>query len=178
MFIPVASSAATDAALELRELIDAVNRLDTDGSDATLIDRITELEQLKSVCAAAQARLTHTFAISQQTDGAARKVDADTTRRSIVAQIALARRASRHRGQQHVGTAHALVADMPCALAALRQGHLNEYRARVIIEQFACLTPADRTRGDQLIAAELPQLGDRAAQTRAAAIAYRLRTER
>ncbi len=161
----------------LRALIDAVDGLDTDGSDATLIDRITALEQLKSVCAAAQARLTHTFATSQQADGAARNVDADTTRRSTAAQIALARRDSRHRGGQHVGTAHALVTDMPCTLTALRHGQLTEYRARVIIEQFACLTPADRTRGDQLIAAELPQLGDRTAQTRAAAIAYRLDPE-
>src|ERR1700712_3553101 len=91
MFTSVAPSAATDAARGLRGLIDAVNGLDTDGCDAALIDRITELEQLKSVCAAAQARLTHTFPISQQTDGAARKVDADITRRSIAAQIALAR---------------------------------------------------------------------------------------
>ena len=161
----------------LCDLIAAVNRLDTDGSDTTLIDRITGLEQLKSVCAAAQARLTHTFATSQKADGAARKLDADTTRRSIAAQIALARRDSRHRGQQHVGTAYALVTEMPETLSALRSGTLTEYRARTIIEQFACLTPADRTRGDDIIAAELPGLGDRTAQTRAAAIAYRLDPE-
>ena len=121
MFPSVADS-TVDAASGLRFLIDAVDGLDCNGSDAALIDRITALEQLKSVCAAAQARLTHTFATSQQADGAARNVDADTTRRSTAAQIALARRDSRHRGQQHVGTAHALIADMPCTLTALRHG--------------------------------------------------------
>ena len=175
---PAASgSPGTDATGGLAGLIDAVNSLDPDGSDRALIDQISQLEKLKSVCAAAQARFTHSFTLSQQVDGAARKVDADTTRRSIAAQIALARRDSRHRGQQHVGTAHALVTDMPETLSALCNGTLTEYRARTIIEQFACLTPADRSRGDATIAAELPGLGDRTAQTRAAAIAYRLDPE-
>ena len=84
-------------------LIAAVNDLDGNTSDAHLIDRIAALEHLKSACAAAQARLTHTFTLSQTTDSAAGKVDADTVRRSIAGQIGLARRDSRHAGGRHLG---------------------------------------------------------------------------
>jgi hypothetical protein len=73
--------------------------------------------------------------------------------------------------------AHALVADMPESLSAMARGDLTEYRARVIVTELACLTPADRTRADAIIAKELPGLGDRSAETRAAAIAYRLDPE-
>ena len=159
------------------ELVDVINGIETNVSDAELIDQITMLERVKSACAATQARLTRSFTVSQQADGAARKVHPDRTRRSIAAQVALARRDSRFRGQQHVGVAQALVEDLPHTLAALSRGDLSEFRARTIIEQLACLTPADRTQADSIIAAELPELGDRTAESRAAAIAYRLDPE-
>ena len=66
---------------------------------------------------------------------------------------------------------------MPETLSAMGRGDLTEYRARVIITELACLTPGDRARADGMIAAELPELGDRSAETRAAAIAYRLDPE-
>ncbi len=168
---------AVGGAVRLVDLMGIINGLDANGSDGDLVDQITVLERVKSACAAAQARLTRSFTVSQQADAAARKVHPDRTRRSIAAQVGLARRDSRFRGQQHVGLAQALVEDLPHTLAALSRGDLSEFRARTIIEQLACLTPADRTRADSMIAAELPELGDRTAETRAAAIAYRLDPE-
>jgi len=79
----------------LGDLFDAVHALDGNAPDAVLIDQIGALERLKSACAAAQARLTHTLDLSQTAEGAARKRNTDTTRRSIAAQIALTRRQSR-----------------------------------------------------------------------------------
>jgi len=161
----------------LRDLFDAVNALHGNASDAVLIDQIGALERLKSACAAAQARLTHTFDLSQTAEGAARKRNTDTTRRSIAAQIALTRRQSRFAGQRLVGLAAALITDLPHILAALQCGDLTEHRARVILDQFACLTPTDRRAADTLLAAELPGLGDLTAHTRAARIACRLDAE-
>ena len=165
------------SASRLVDLMGIINGLDANGSDGDLIDQITVLERVKSACAAAQARLTRASRCRSRPTAAARKVHPDRTRRSIAAQVGLARRDSRFRGQQHVGLAQALVEDMPHTLAALSRGDLSEFRARTIIEQLACLTPADRTRADSMIAAELPELGDRTAETRAAAIAYRLDPE-
>ncbi|MGI8591721.1 MAG: DUF222 domain-containing protein [Nakamurella sp.] len=159
------------------DLIDAVNNLQAHQPDSILIDQIGALEQLKAACAAAQARLTHTFAVSQTAAGAARKQSADTTRRSIAAQVALTRHDSRFHGQRHVATAFALVDEMPETLSALRRGDTTERRARIVLEQFACLTPADRRHADTVISGDLLRLGDRTAQSRAAAIAYRLDPE-
>lgn len=159
------------------DLIDAVNNLQAHQPDSILIDQIGALERLKAACAAAQARLTHTFAVSQTAAGAARKQSAETTRRSIAAQVALTRHDSRFHGQRHVATAFALVDEMPQTLSALRRGDTTERRARIVLEQFACLTPADRRHADTVIGGDLPRLGDRTAQSRAAAIAYRLDPE-
>ncbi len=155
-------------------LITAVNNLESNGSGATLIEQITLLEHLKSSCAAAQATLTHAFTAQQKADGVARHIPADRTRRSIARQIALARRESRHRGGRLVGLAGALTTETPRLFAALRSGQLSERRADLIVAEFACLTPADRTRADALIGPDLPTLGDRSASARAAVIAARL----
>jgi hypothetical protein len=159
------------------DLIDAVNNLQAHQPDSILIDQIGALERLKAACAAAQSRLTHTFAVSQTAAGAARKQSAETTRRSIAAQVALTRHDSRFHGQRHVATAFALVDEMPETLSALRRGDTTERRARIVLEQFACLTPADRRHADTVIGGDLPRLRDRTAQSRAAAIAYRLDPE-
>ena len=168
---------AAPSAVDLGAVLAAVNAVDGNASDAQLIDQITLLEQIKSSCAAAQARLTHTFMVSQSTDSAAKNVDAQVARRSIAGQIGLARRESRHHGSRHLGAAQALVTEMPHTLAALAAGDLSERRAILIIEQFGCLTSADRTHADAVLAPEMAGLGNRTAQSRAAALAYQIDPE-
>ncbi len=163
--------------VDLAALITVVNSLGADGSDGLLIDQIGSLERLKSCCAAAQAVLTHALVASQTAEGAARKVRPEVTRRSVAAQIGLARRQSRHRGGLLMGLAGALVMDMPCTLAALRSGETSERRAQLILTEFACLTRADRRHADAQIGPELPALGDMTTSNRAATIAYRLDVE-
>ena len=174
---PPAVGVGTGTDVDLAALLAAVATLDTDASDAVLIDRITGLERLKASCAAAQARLTATFAESVTADAAARHHRLDAARRSIAGQVGLARRESPHTGRRHVGVAAALTRDMPHTLAALSCGLLSERRARIVVEQWACLTPELRLQADAMLAAELPGLGDRSAETRAAAVAYRLDPE-
>ena len=166
-----------DNGVDLAGLLDALVTLDCNASDAVLIDRISALERLKSAAAAAQARLTATFTDSRTADAKARHQQMDAAQRSVTGQIGLARRDSPHTGRRHVGVAAALVTDLPHTLAALTRGDLSERRARIIVEQLACLTPADRREADRILAPELPHLGDRSAQTRAAAIACRLDPE-
>ena len=108
--------AAPPAAGDRRDvdwLLDAVTQIDSNASDGVLIDRIAALERLKAGCAAAQARLTATFADSQAAAGAARRQRRDAVRRSIAGQVALARHDSPVVGRRHVGVAAALVTDMP-----------------------------------------------------------------
>src|SRR5690606_22652924 len=50
-----------------------------------------------------------------------------------------------------VGMAEALVHEMPCTFAALKSGALNEYRARTLVRETACLTREDRAAVDRTV---------------------------
>lgn len=149
-----------------------------DGRDLTpaeLIDEITHLEELKAAAAAAQARLIVQYDEARRTS-ARPSLKQDPTRlsRVIAGEIALARRVSPSRGQQHLGAALAWVKEMPHTMAALTRGEISEWRATIMVKETACLTREDRARVDQELAGDLPHLGDRKLGDKARAIAYRL----
>ncbi len=170
--------------------------------DAGRVDQIRLLEDIKAGCAAAQVRITATFAASQRErncppggDGAAGNSDSEQIRRvgggpaaqrakaerlanrSAAAQVALARRESPQRGGRYVGLAEALVHEMPCTLAALTSGTINEWRATIIVRETACLTAQQRSAVDAEIADHLDGLGDARLQALVKAIAYRIDPE-
>ena len=167
----------TAAPAELATIYQTLSQLDRIGSDVQLIDQIALLEKIKHRCEAQQATLTHTLATEHLAAAAARNHDLVRARRSINGQIALARRMSPHRAARLVRTAQCLITDLPHVQAALDAGDTTEFRVGQIVQQWACLTPADRRRADVLIAAELPTLGDRSADTVAARIAGKLDPE-
>ncbi|MBP9917108.1 MAG: hypothetical protein KBF43_00785, partial [Dermatophilaceae bacterium] len=86
-------------------------------SDAARLDLIGALEAVKAAAAAAQARVTTAFAASQREVHLARGGKPQQAARSIGSQVALARRDSPSRGDQHVGFAHALHVEMPHTMA-------------------------------------------------------------
>lgn len=148
--------------------------MDDTAADAELIDQITQLERMKSACAAAQAELTVAFAAAQT---AAQPTDQDrntSTQRSIAGQIGLARRDSPARGGRHLGFAKILLNEMPNVYTALRAGDISEWRATLIARETACLSVTDRRLVDQELADQLPTLSDRQAAHAAARIAQRL----
>jgi hypothetical protein len=151
--------------------------------DRQCIDAITELEELKAAAAAAQARITarlHDARLeAAQTEIAKVEPQAKARRvaeviRGVTAEVALARRESPARGQQHVGVALALVRDLPHTLAALTAGAISEWRATIVVRETACLSRNDRMTVDRELAADLARLGDRRLGDRARAIGYRL----
>ena len=121
---------------------------------AGIIDRIRELEDLKSAASAEQARLAVAFDLLQRREQAAAGVPAEKLGAGIGAQIALARRESPARGGRLLGLAKALVTEMPHTLAALQTGQLNEWRATLLVRETACLTAADRAAVDAELAAD------------------------
>ena len=142
-------------------------------TDAERIDAIAELERLKAAAAAAQARLTEAFEQSQR-EGASPTQPRSEVSRSVTAQVALARRESPARGQQHLGVALALVRDLPMTHAALTRGDISEWRATLVVRETACLSRADRHRVDAEIASELSAAGDRRLADLARKVAQRL----
>ncbi|MGK2866750.1 MAG: HNH endonuclease, partial [Mycobacterium sp.] len=122
--------------------------VDLQTREAALRDRITELERVKSTAAAEQARSAAEWdAIRRQLEERS-GIPTNKRGRGLTSEIALARRDSTTKGDQHLGFAKALVHEMPCTLAALEAGVLSEWRATIIVRESACLTIEDRRRLD------------------------------
>ena len=142
-------------------------------TDAERIDQIRDLERLKAAAAAAQARVTEAFDRSQRAAAPTLKPDSEVSR-SIASQVALARRESPSRGQQHLGVALGLVRDLPHTLEGLTRGTISEYRATLIVRETATLSREDRIQVDAELAGQLDGAGDRRVADLARTISYRL----
>ncbi|MGE2723182.1 DUF222 domain-containing protein [Mycolicibacterium pulveris] len=151
--------------------------LDADADEAALVECIAELEHLKSVAAAGQARLTVALDQKRRAREEAEGVPAANRCRGLASEIALARHDSPNRGSRHLGFAKALVYEMPHTLAALEAGTLSEWRATLIVRESACLTVEDRGKLDARMCADQSELegkGDKRIAAAAKAIAYEL----
>ncbi|MCV7408407.1 HNH endonuclease [Mycobacterium florentinum] len=145
--------------------------------ERALIERIAELERIKSAAAAGQARAAAALDAARREAEAAAGVPAARRGRGVGGEIALARRDSPARGGRHLGFAKALVHEMPHTLAALECGALSEWRATVIVRESACLDVEDRRRLDAELCADptsLHGMGEARLAAAAKAIAYRL----
>ena len=148
--------------------------------DAERIDLIRALEELKCAAEGAQATLTAAFDRSQREVEAAAGVPAGRRGRAVAAQVALARRESPHRGQQHLGLALVLAKEMPGTAEALRTGRISQWRATLLARETACLSREDRgmvdarLAGDREAVAALELMGDRELVGHARELAYEL----
>jgi hypothetical protein len=170
--LDVAAAASTVGALG--RSVEAAGAAATSGE---LINLIGRLEELKSVAAAAQARVTAVFAAGQRSEQRAAGVPERKVGTGIAAQVALARRDSPHRGGQHLGLALVLTTELPHTLAALEAGEISEWRATLVARETACLSLAHRRSVDAQLAARpggIGALGDRGIAAEARRIAYRL----
>ena len=129
-----------------------------DADEAELIDRIAELERLKSAAAAGQVRATAALDERRRVAEAAAGVPTKEQGRGVASEVALARRDSPSCGNRHLGFAKALVHEMPYTLAALECGALSEWRATLIVRESACLSIADRRVLDAEMCADVSDL--------------------
>lgn len=151
--------------------------IDPAAGESALIERIAELETMKSAAAAGQARAAAALDAARRATEAATGVPAARRGRGVAGEVALARRDAPARGGRHLGFAKALVHEMPHTLAALECGALSEWRATLIVRESACLDIEDRRTLDAEMCADpgsLNGLGDARVAAAAKAIAYRL----
>ncbi len=199
------ASKTAGSAAAVMGLTSQLNTLDFEGMDGSddaseCIDKLRALEELKASVAAAQVRVTATFAAGEQRRAdecaAARasepapgesgsggfeawqaRRDTDRCRPSVGAQVGLARRLSPHQGARQVGIATTLVQDLPRTLGALTSGVISEWRASIIVRESSSLTRADRRALDAEISTDLDRLaswGDKELTCQVRAVAYRL----
>src|SRR5699024_10009900 len=141
------------------------------------VEVLDALESLAGAVASAQARVTVEFDRSQRAEQAARGVPARQRGRGVAHQVGLARRVSPHQGQRLLGLALTLDRELPHTAAALRHGHLSQWRAMIIARESAALSRSDRAAVDREVAgnpAELRARGDRELAGRVAGLAARL----
>ncbi|GAW51489.1 MULTISPECIES: HNH endonuclease [unclassified Nocardioides] len=151
--------------------------LDRHLEDPARIDLIRALEELKCAAEAAQAVVTADFDASQCAEQAAQGVPAERQGRGVAAQVALARRESPHRGQQHVGLAKILSTELPHTRAAFRGGRISEWKAMLVARETACLSLEDRLTVDAEIAGNperIEAMGDGELVAEVRRLAYQL----
>lgn len=142
----------------LRQVLDRVGELDGEPaavgarSDATRIDQLRLLEELKAVAAAAQVRVTLAFERSQVAQQRQRGVRHEQLGRGIADQVALARGCPASQGSRHLGFAKAMV-EMPHTLALLDRGQIDEWAATLLVRETAILSSADRKVVDERLCA-------------------------
>ena len=158
-------------------MFDCLAVVDPGAGEAALVERIAQLERVKSAAAAGQARAAAALDAMRRAAEATAGMPGGRRGRGVAGEIALARRDSPARGGRHLGFAKALVHEMPHTLAALACGALSEWRATLIVRESACLDVEDRAALDAQLCADpagLHGLGDARVAAAAKAIAYRL----
>ncbi|GJO30927.1 HNH endonuclease [Mycobacterium marinum] len=161
----------------IEHLFESLATVDPAADQAALVERIAELERVKSAAAAGQARAAAALNTARRAAESAAGVPAAQRGRGLANEIALARRDSPARGSRHLGFAKALVHEMPHTLAALECGLLSEWRATLIVRESACLDIEHRRELDAELCGDpsgLEGLGDARVAAAAKAIAYRL----
>src|ERR1700740_1517008 len=144
----------SDHADILAHMFDTLAAIDPATDQSALIDRIAELERIKSAAAAGQARAAAALDTARRKAEAGAGVPAAQRGRGVASEIALARRDAPVRGSRHLGFAKALVVEMPHSLAALECGALSEWRATLIVRESACLDVEDRRALDAELCAD------------------------
>lgn len=157
-----AALAELDPAVEhLAEVCAGLAVLDPADTQVGAIDRIQQLERLKAVCAAAQARETAALEALRHAEEAARGVAKSRRGRGLGAEVGLARGESTARGTRGLRLAGALSTDLSHTMRALTAGTISEEHAHVVAKETSWLSSAHRKQADALIADRLGSLGPR-----------------
>ncbi len=170
------SSGSGAGGSDAEELLAGVGSFHVGAGSNELIDQIRGLEDVKSAIAALQARIAVAFDLAQRQAHAEMGAPAAEHGQGAGAQIALARRESPNKGSRLLGLAKALVSEMPRTMAALETGHLNEWRATLLVKETACLSIEDRAAVDEELAPDTGTFdgaGDKTIIAAARAAAYR-----
>ncbi len=138
------------------------------------LGRITVLESVKNVCAAAQARETVAFDETRREAEAGRGVPAKERGKGVASEVALARRLSPSQGSRQLGLARALVAELPHTMGKLTAGLVSEWRATIVAKETGWLPVEGRRHVDAQLAPILTTVGEKrlAAEARRLAQAW------
>lgn len=169
--------ATTLEAERVRAWVRDVVRSRAPGDNQGRLELITALEEMKCAAEGLQAELAVDVDTATREAEAERGVPTERQGRGVAAEIALARRESLHRGQQHLALAKVLRTELPFTREALLAGRITGWRATIIARETACLSRSDRMEVDRRVAGDpeqLERMGDREVGNAARRHAYEL----
>ncbi|GAA4475485.1 HNH endonuclease signature motif containing protein [Enteractinococcus fodinae] len=143
---------AVEMADLVQEFVDSLASLPPAASEEDNIDRLQHLERAKRALAAAQASATNAFVEQRKAHEAGMRITTSEQLKGIEAEVGLARGESPFVGAALTYTATALCNVLPNTYAALADGRMSEYHARIVAEQTSHLSDAHRREIDGLIA--------------------------
>ena len=141
--------------------------------DDVRIDRIAQLEKVKSAAAALQAAESVRFAQSQAKTQLAADVHPDKIGRGIADQLGLACHMSGFAAARRLGVARALWFELPETYQLLTAGEISDYVASLVVTETRHLDAQTRRDVDvKIAAAGIAQMGPRSAAACARRHAY------
>lgn len=146
----------------------ALQALDDQGR----LDLLRELELLTRTIGSVGARVQVGFHTSQVAAQIEAGVAPSRAGRAVPDDLAQARMTSPYWGSRDLACAKALCAELPHTLAALTDGTITTYQARVITEATTTLEPGDRAEVDARLATRLPGASSKEIQAAARALVY------
>ncbi len=150
--------------------------LTLDVADRDRVTALRELADLTNTISAVQARLICDLDASQRAADDVADIPEDH-RRGVVGRVASALRESPRNARIAIGVAKALVTEMPHTFAALTEGTLTWYRARLLVSETACLRLLDRRTVDRQVCGDpagLEGVGSQKLAARARRAGYEL----
>lgn len=131
-------------------------------SEAAAIDRIEALTRVANACGALLAEATEALRVLRTTRDDSEDVPASARAKSVISEIALARRESPHRAGRHTRLAFSLTHELPETYRLLKAGLISEEKALIIDTETCDLNSEDRAVVDASITDDAQTLGVRA----------------
>lgn len=163
-----------DVLTEIRRWRTRLSELPPATTEEEAIDRITALEELTAAGAAAQARETLTFDMLRRNREAEDGVASKKQGLGVGAEVGLARKVSRYRGDGLLKFSRTLLMDLPHTYAAMKGGDISEEKARVVAKESDWLPREKKHELDERMAERLPEVGVRRLGNEVRALAQKL----
>lgn len=163
-----------DVLTEIARWSESLSEMPPALTEEEAIDRITALEELTSACAAAQARESLTFDMHRRNREAEDGIPSKKQGLGVGAEIGLARKVSRHRGNALLKFSRTLLLDLPNVYRAMKGGDISEEKARTVAKESDWLPREKKHELDERMAGRLAEVGVRRLGNEVRALAQRL----
>lgn len=175
--VPEAPPADHDLIAEIDRFASMLRGTATAVTESAALARIGALESLKATIASVQSTEAVAFEAARRRRDALNQVPDRDCGTHAAEEIALAKKVSPGTGRKFLSTSRAIVGELPNTFKALSSGDISEDKARIMVDETACLPSADRRKVDTRMKSSMGPSGLRSLRTEARALAEEMNDE-